>query len=133
MEAGMVLGVVVVGVLIGAVVVAHRRGTAREAQRLQHERTIYHGVTIVPGEASCAGAQMLKGVRFLGREAPALPLAGCAANDCGCVYQHFDDRRHRNRRDPYLNKVYLAPEELVEHRQGSAGRRKTDQWAQVAH
>lgn len=134
MEEGVVLGLLAAGVLVGAALIAHRRNAAREAERLHHLQTAYHGVAIQPGEGSCASAELLRGIRFLAREAPALPLKSCGGKACRCVYLHFDDRRHHNRRDMYLNKVYLAPEELVERRNTPSGRRKTDHpWPQPAH
>jgi hypothetical protein len=36
--------------------------------------------------------------RFLSREAPLLPLAGCTAKYCRCRYVHYEDRRQRERR-----------------------------------
>ena len=42
---------------------------------------------------SCEAAQRVKGQRFLGDEAPALPLEGCSADTCHCRYVHHVDRR----------------------------------------
>ena len=41
----------------------------------------------------CAAVQVLQGKRFLEREAPPLPVTGCTASRCECVYVHHDDRR----------------------------------------
>ena len=41
----------------------------------------------------CEAAQNLKGHRFLGNEAPALPLETCSAQTCSCRYVHHVDRR----------------------------------------
>lgn len=122
----MVLGLVAAGALVGAAVAIHWRNAAREALRVQHPRSAFHGVSIQARDEACAVAQQLKGVRFLAREAPGLPLPGCSARECTCVYVHFDDRRYHSRRDPYLNKVYMAPEDMVERRREPRGRRGTD-------
>lgn len=37
--------------------------------------------------------------RFLSREAPRLPLAGCTMKYCRCRYVHYKDRRQRERRN----------------------------------
>ena len=41
----------------------------------------------------CEAALSVKGQRFLGSEAPALPLQGCSAETCHCRYVHHVDRR----------------------------------------
>ena len=41
----------------------------------------------------CEAALSVKGQRFLGSEAPALPLQGCSAETCQCRYVHHVDRR----------------------------------------
>ena len=52
----------------------------------------YPAVSIrCPG--GCEAAQSLRGVRFLGDEAPALPLEDCTAETCHCRYVHHVDRR----------------------------------------
>lgn len=126
----MVLGMLAAGALAGAALVIRWRNAAR----LHHLRTAFHGVSIQARDEGCAAAQRLKGVRFLAYEAPGLPLPGCGARECTCVYAHFDDRRHHNRRDPYLNKVYMTPEDMVERRRAPRGRREADRtWPQPTH
>jgi len=86
----------------------------------------HHAVVVVPGRHACAAAYALRGRRFLSREAPALPLTGCSAGECGCRYEHHDDRRHALRRARDLAVAidgYGGPEQRTgPHR----GRRKTD-------
>ncbi|TDG12907.1 hypothetical protein E2F43_15235 [Seongchinamella unica] len=41
----------------------------------------------------CPAVRNLDGKRFLEREAPSLPLPGCTAARCDCVYVHHEDRR----------------------------------------
>lgn len=50
----------------------------------------------------CAAAKALEGQRFLCGEAPMLPLDDCTdPSSCHCVYKHWSDRRHQERRSPY--------------------------------
>ena len=58
----------------------------------------WHAVSIAPGDRCCAAARDLVGQRFLSREAPTLPLAGCTQSNCSCRYAHYDDRRKGPRR-----------------------------------
>lgn len=44
----------------------------------------------------CEAVQAFKGQRFLGDEAPALPLENCTASHCHCRYAHHVDRRTGN-------------------------------------
>ena len=58
----------------------------------------HHAVVVVPGRHACAEAYALRDRRFLSREAPVLPLAGCGSLQCECRYEHHDDRRKGLRR-----------------------------------
>ena len=58
----------------------------------------HHAVVVVPGRHACNEAVALRGRRFLSREAPVLPLAGCGSAQCECRYEHHDDRRKGFRR-----------------------------------
>ncbi len=44
-------------------------------------------------KGGCAAIKSLQGKRFLEREAPGLPVPGCVASRCSCIYAHHDDRR----------------------------------------
>ena len=46
--------------------------------------------------SQCDAQLAIKGQRFLGSEAPSLPLAGCTASLCDCRYVHHVDRRTGN-------------------------------------
>ncbi|MBN8441135.1 MAG: hypothetical protein J0M28_05445 [Thauera sp.] len=85
----------------------------------------YHCVAIEAPPTCCLAARKVQGQRFLADEAPSLPLAGCTALQCTCVYAHFDDRRHRVRRDPYVYKPHDRHEPPADRR-ASHGRRRTD-------
>lgn len=58
----------------------------------------WHSVSVVPTEAACANARRLARVRFLSKDAPALPLDNCDARSCRCHYRHHEDRRRLLRR-----------------------------------
>jgi hypothetical protein len=84
----------------------------------------FHAVTIAPGTRACPEARALQGRRFLSREAPPLPLKNCGSFQCGCRYEHHDDRRKGNRRAHDIG-VSIDGYEGVEQRQ-KRGRRQTD-------
>jgi hypothetical protein len=80
----------------------------------------------VPGRHACPEAHSLRERRFLSREAPALPLAGCGAGQCACRYEHHADRRKGGRRARDLA-VSIDGYEDEERREPSRrGRRKSD-------
>jgi hypothetical protein len=86
----------------------------------------YHAVSIEPGRNCCHSARVLKGRRFLSRDAPALPLKNCISEDCTCHYTHHEDRRTGPRR---ARDMGVAIDGWIEKEQrgGSIrGRRKTD-------
>jgi hypothetical protein len=87
---------------------------------------LYHAVEVVPGRDACPEAQALQGQRFLSREAPSLPLAGCGSLQCTCRYEHHEDRRKGGRRARDLAVAidgYCGEEQRDETRRG---RRKSD-------
>lgn len=54
----------------------------------------WHAVSVKPGPTACNVAAEGRDRRWLSREAPTLPLAGCTRSDrCRCTYQHHEDRR----------------------------------------
>lgn len=85
----------------------------------------YHAVSVTPGMMRCPKAAKLRGVRFLSRSAPSIPLPGCTMpQECACRFQKHNDRRHGDRRlfgcDP--DDRYFSGTE----RRRSFGRRSTD-------
>jgi len=59
----------------------------------------WQSVSVVPGKSACEAVEKLRQQRFLGRDAPRLPLPGCAnRDDCQCKYQRHADRRADARR-----------------------------------
>jgi len=86
----------------------------------------HHAVVVVPGRHACAEAYALRERRFLSREAPVLPLAGCGSLKCECRYEHHDDRRKGLRRAHDLA-VSIDGHDGAELRDRSKrGRRKAD-------
>jgi len=86
----------------------------------------FHAVTIAAGPRACAAALTLRDQRFLSRDAPPLPLKGCACAKCECHYEHHDDRRKTGRRARDLG-VSLDGYTEDEKRGGAKrGRRKAD-------
>lgn len=75
--------------------------TERTTTTIKHvtNKSRYRGVQVTGNGADCCDAvQAVAGKRFLSKEVPMLPLTGCAANDCRCRYELFDDRRTEIRR-----------------------------------
>jgi hypothetical protein len=97
-----------------------------------HLANPWHAVAIVTSRPNCPVCGKYKGIRFLAKEAPGLPLRGCPdPKACNSIYKHFPDRRGGPRRaaerrayQPMnANPVMRAP---GDDRRGSAGRRSTD-------
>lgn len=61
----------------------------------------YHCVTVHSSSIMCEGIKQLQNKSLLPHEAPALPLTNCTNHHCQCHYTHHEDRRIRNRREPY--------------------------------
>jgi hypothetical protein len=88
----------------------------------------FHAVSIVPADGCCSVVDSIKVQRFLSEEAPSLPLADCAAEDCRCKYIHHADRRGGSR-DRRLGPTE-HPDELefwsMRNRRATFGRRQGD-------
>lgn len=84
----------------------------------------YRAVSIIPGKQACAAAYRFKGLRFLSRQAPRLPLPSCDLSHCDCRFKHHPDRRAgpRRRSDEGLMSAAWSGKE----RRRSGGRRSTD-------
>lgn len=91
------------------------------ASRAPAERHPFRCVAVAVRGNGCAAARELARRRFLAGEAPRLPLQGCSNPSCACVYEHFEDRRHHDRRSAFAGDPDLATE-----RRSSRGRRHTD-------
>ncbi len=74
----------------------------RLERREAHSSGEFHAVSIKFDADACLHAKALQGRRFLAREAPALPLKSCDADECKCRFVHHDDRRSgKDRRSPF--------------------------------
>lgn len=58
----------------------------------------FHAVSVVPGAQACQAVYVFTGQRFLSRNAPRLPVAGCNSRFCTCKFKHHKDRRVGPRR-----------------------------------
>lgn len=87
----------------------------------------FSAVSVYPSRAGCQAVAAIKDKRFLSSEAPELPLAGCDADTCYCIYRHHPDRRTGNgeRREPASEEVYAFGEGDKDRRMG-LGRREID-------
>ncbi len=101
---------------------APRRPTTHTAERASG----WHAVAIASGRDSCPASLKIAGMRFLSKDAPRLPLPECArASDCGCYYQHHEDRRGDPRREAELHGFH--PQGYTgQDRRRLRGRRTTD-------
>jgi hypothetical protein len=87
----------------------------------------WSAVRIVTHGAACARATSLNDKRFLGREAPALPLKGCTlASACNCMYKHYVDRRSGPRRDDDVPGRRAIKVKMPVERRSARGRRRSD-------
>jgi hypothetical protein len=93
--------------LIGALAVAagatYWLVARRRAQRTHRPSTSKSGgrfgaVEIRTRDGACQAAQALAGQRYLAKDAPALPLAGCTSARCSCTFGKLVDRRTETRR-----------------------------------
>jgi hypothetical protein len=109
---------------IGLRVLIETKVRGKRSARMQREVPHrWHAVTIIGPATACAAAQACKGKRYLSRDAPRLPLAGCDAERCDCKYRHFGDRRGTPRR---AEEKGAAPARVATNRRGHRGRRETD-------
>lgn len=65
---------------------------------------LYQAVGIIACGRACAAVAQVRGVRFLARQAPRLPLSECdRPGHCGCRFEKHADRRGLVQRSPYNN------------------------------
>jgi len=71
----------------------------RDSNQRPARKETWHAVTIVTSTSACEAANQLRNHRFLSKDAPRLPLAGCSSPEtCHCIYRHHADRRGKPRR-----------------------------------
>jgi hypothetical protein len=87
----------------------------------------FSAVSVQPSKSSCQAARSLKGQRFLSKDAPFLPVQGCTAQKCQCIYHHHPDRRTGNGDRRALGSAgsFLLGNSNSNRRSGK-GRRKID-------
>ena len=88
----------------------------------RYQRRPYAAVSC-SGECECL--QGLSSKRYLGGEAPPLPVPSCTKSQCDCTYVHFNDRRDKFRERRRLERAGKRLEESEERRK-STGRRASD-------
>lgn len=100
-ETFVLAGALAAGILIFLRLFAHKREpkarSAPEYRASSHYKSVKSAANGRFRAVSCSGGcpsiRNLEGKRFLEQEAPILPLPGCNASRCDCVYVHHDDRR----------------------------------------
>jgi len=81
---------------------AAARSAADASRRLTQSSSEFHAVAIRTPATACDAARKLEGIRYLGPDAPKLPLPDCDREHCECRFQHYDDRRTgKDRRSPF--------------------------------
>ena len=102
------------------------KNTATSANNEKDERS-FRSVQVSPAiNECCDAAKDIAKKRFLGDEAPLLPLPGCDALDCQCKYEHFSDRRQESRRVSDLGYDIAGQLRKDNKRNANTGRRQTD-------
>ena len=87
----------------------------------------YRGVEIVAGPHGCCGAvKAIRGQRYLPDEVPRLPLDACDADECGCSFELFDDRRTDLRRAADTGYDMVSQYRTDDNRRGVVTGRRDD-------
>jgi hypothetical protein len=85
----------------------------------------FQAVSIFGGANPCPTSRQLRDHRFLAKDAPPLPLAGCAhPNTCECRYLKHKDRRTESRR--FGGDIYAMRRDFTVERRKRRGRRAGD-------
>jgi hypothetical protein len=88
--------------------------------------TRWAAVSVVTTGGGCEAARALKGKRFLGADAPRLPLNECATpGACRCAYRKYADRREGPRREE--EETGMRRSITQADRRVRRGRRSTDE------
>ncbi len=121
MSATTILGLFGAALLAIALFRLLRQRGALQSLREQESRALYHAVAVKSSDIACSASQHLKNRVFLSAEAPRIPLTECSTSEiCSCTYEHYDDRRHHDRRNRYATK------QLASDRRDRRGRRSLD-------
>lgn len=87
--------------LILAAVIVLRFQEQAEHKHADSKPKSFRAVGIRIPTGACSAVKDYAGKRFLGKEAPQLPVEGCSVAPCLCRYTHFADRRSEDRRVQY--------------------------------
>lgn len=87
----------------------------------------YRAVEVRFQKNACDAVKRMAGKRYLGREAPEIPLPGCDAASCACRYVHHEDRREGDRRNPFPMQASLPPASAGGDRRTKKDRRRPGQ------
>jgi hypothetical protein len=102
------------------------KDTVRDSEARPARKAAWHAVSIVTPTSCCSAASELRNHRFLSKDAPRLPLAGCPSPEtCRCIYRHYADRRGKPRRGNDRGDPPKGGNPTSERR-GRRGRRSTD-------
>lgn len=93
------LALSVVLILVAAIVLRVQQQAAHK--RAESKPQSFRAVGIRVPAGACSAVREYTGKRFLGKEAPQLPVLGCSVAPCLCRYLHFADRRAEDRRVQY--------------------------------
>ena len=101
LETFVLAGALAAGIVILLRLFAHKREpkarSVSEYKAASHYKSVKSAANSQFRAVSCSGhcpsIKNLDGKRFLERDAPTLPVPGCNASRCDCVYVHHDDRR----------------------------------------
>jgi len=98
-----------------------RAGSSRAA-------TPYAAVSIKCSGMECQATSAIQGKRYIGTEAPTLPLSDCTSEKCTCRYFHHNDRRNEDLGRRIL--AYSMKEDIMfsggDDRRLGMGRRASD-------
>jgi len=112
----------------GAKARTDKTGTKERAKSPPANR--YKAITITCGENACAAVLAIKDKRFLvkDQDIPPIPVPGCDAKKCICIYVHHEDRREEDnaRRGPRGLRSDLHSYTAESERRTKRGRRKSD-------
>lgn len=120
----MVQAVVLILIAVAAAFWWHRMTMRQKTQASlkKGNRGKYHCVAVHGGNLACDSAKRLETIRFLPDEAPGLPVPGCNAQTCTCIYVHYDNRRQEYRRNP-CGQWASVPPAITGERRSRAERR----------
>jgi hypothetical protein len=96
-----------------------RKPASKAASKPPDNGSDFRAVSLVPSLECCGTSRDAASRRYLWREAPRLPLSGCAmGSSCSCKFIKHTDRRDSDRRllgEKSTNQWYLGCERRKHH------------------